>query len=788
MWEGVLAQLASGTEDELALAQHAGAMMLAAARATQSGIDPARLAQGREESLLGIALEQVRRECRTRGLVSLRLTTADALAFLTQVRAPRIVGEPRLTVLQAALAAACWPGESLLLAPSTPAPAPPVRQARATDLEQELAACAAWCRNHMERNPGARLLVLSACIEPSLSIQAAILWRALSVGAPLDERARARWLAVEGGEPLLHQALAADALMALELAAEQQIDSTRLQALLRSPYAGLAADATRLRLRDWLADLGLGRWERGGLVEALRLQGEREPAADSLAQWLLDADVQLAADAPLHATEWARRFTAVLDAAAFARAAPLDSREQQRLSRWNELLDEFAGLDAVLPAMMLPAALARLKRLAAQARHQGATADAAITLSDQLADPVVGYDGIWVLGLAENRWPAAPRPDAWVAIAEQRRAHWPESGVTQRREQALWALQCWRRRGGELVLSHPVREGDLLHRPTALAGDAEAWRDCDDTAPLPLLGAADAASDQQLQPLGTNDAPLLRGGTARLVSQQACPFRAQAQFRLGAQPPPPLSQGVPLSLRGRLLHLLLQHLWQALGDQARLLSLDGTEQARLIAKCWITAVQETPAARWLPAQVLDRERARAAETIARVLQLERARAPFTVEQREGAAEWQGAGARVSLRIDRIDRVGGDAVLLDYKSGAPARIQLHEDSLQPLQLAIYAAALAQHGRPVRAAALLNLHPWEPQFAGVTARDGLLPDGLHQLDDWDQAQQQWQQQLLALMQQHLSGDATLTRDRQACIRCHLPALCRRAGADETEASDE
>src|SRR5690606_4099588 len=121
----------------------------------------------------------------------------------------------------------------------------------------------------------------------------------------------------------------------------------------------------------------------------------------------------------------------------------------------------------------LGAALARLRRLAAQARHQGATADAAVTLSDHLADPVVAYDGIWVLGLAESRWPAAPRPDAWVPVAAQRHAHWPESGVTQRRAQSQWALQCWRARATELVLGFAQREGDLVHRPTSLIERAQ---------------------------------------------------------------------------------------------------------------------------------------------------------------------------------------------------------------------------------------------------------------------------------------------------------------------------
>jgi len=87
-------------------------------------------------------------------------------------------------------------------------------------------------------------------------------------------------------------------------------------------------------------------------------------------------------------------------------------------------------------------------------------------------------------------------------------------------------------------------------------------------------------------------------------------------------------------------------------------------------------------------------------------------------------------------------------------------------------------------------LLNLKPHEPDIAGVTQDAGLLPAGTRVIEDWSQTLAQWEQQLLELMRAHLSGDATLTRDPAVCARCHLPALCRRAGAEVApeEGADE
>src|SRR5690606_5131282 len=280
----------------------------------------------------------------------------------------------------------------LLLSPQQRATPLPPRLLRATDLEQELAACAAWCRAHVERNPGARLLVTSACIEPSLAIQAAMLWRSLAGESGGLAAGQGRWRPVGGGGPLLRQALAGEALATLERAAGAEVDAAVLQALLRSPYFGVTPDGPRLSLAAWLGEQGLRHWPRTALLDALRSAAAHEPAAGELAAWLTGTAGTLAETGRLGATEWARRFTGLLDAAAFARAAPLDSREQQRLARWNELLDVFAGLDAVLPPLSLQAALARLRRLAVQARHQAASADTAITLTANLADPVVAPD------------------------------------------------------------------------------------------------------------------------------------------------------------------------------------------------------------------------------------------------------------------------------------------------------------------------------------------------------------------------------------------------------------
>jgi RecB family exonuclease len=435
-------------------------------------------------------------------------------------------------------------------------------------------------------------------------------------------------------------------------------------------------------------------------------------------------------------------------------------------------------------------ALRRLQKLAASVRHQAASGDAAITLSDQLGDPVAAYDGIWVLALAEHRWPASPRPDPYIALAEQHRSEWPEAGVSQRRAEAQWALACWRQRTRELVLSYAEMEGDLHHRPTSLLSATPAqWEEVAADAAANVAGHAAVARDEQLPVIDA--AALLKplsGGVERLRVQQECAFRAQAQWRLAARPPESLSDGLTAALRGRLLHALLQSLWQALRDQSLLLALDATDEAALIERHWRAALREMAEAKWVPPAVLERERARTTRLLSRVLQLERARAPFRVEHCERTVEWQHEGARLRLRIDRMDLTPqGERLLLDYKSGAAGTMKLQHGELEPLQLALYVAALAAQGEEVAAAALMSLAPADLRYAGVAAADQLLP-GARVVEDWPATAEQWRQGLQQLLHAHLGGSARLADSLQACRYCSLPALCRRATADDVELADE
>lgn len=787
LWEGALRQL--GGDDPEMLSPHGAALMRAASQASQSLLTLARTASTDEERLLAEALRLVRDLCRSRGFLSLNLAGPDELGFLAGSAPPAIVGQRQLTPLQQRLQQLYWPETSILLEPARRAVAPELH--RAAHLEAEVEACARWCLAHLQEDGSRRLLVVSAWQDPGAQAQGAMLWRALAQGNVAREEQRHVLLAVEGGEPLHHQALVADALTALATS-DEWIESTQLLQLLRSPYLDFGTVGECCDLAQRLGSWGLARWRSAALRDALARVAGNSPAAVRMQGWL-DAARSLLDEAPRRsATEWAQCFTLCLGAAGFVSAGQLDSRDAQRLARWGELLDEFAGLDLTLSPMTAQAALQHVNRLAQQAVHQAATGDAAITFTTQMQDPVVPCDGIWVMGLTENRWPLPPRPDPYVPLHEQRRCDWPQAGVTQRLRAAQWLQQRWQDCAVNLVMSYARTEGDVRHRPSALLIRTDwTWTDADSTEGSVPSAAGQAVSDRTLPRMSAEElARPLRGGVERLRIQQECAFHAQAQWRFGAAAPERLTDGIPSKLRGMLLHSLLEGLWGELKDQQHLLEVTPDAQPALIRRHWDAAVQENRRAgvEWLADGVLELERQRAARVIDRVLKLERERAPFAVRLRENEFTWKIDAASLTLRMDRIDETGTGALLVDYKSGAAGTIGLHKGEARPLQLAAYVVALAAGGSHVDGALLLSLKPAQLGYSGAADESEPLPRRVKPVADWPRVVEQWQQELQQLVAAHLDGTARLAESPRACEYCHLSAFCRRRAIGDAPTAEE
>ncbi|MGB5132354.1 MAG: PD-(D/E)XK nuclease family protein, partial [Steroidobacteraceae bacterium] len=366
-------------------------------------------------------------------------------------------------------------------------------------------------------------------------------------------------------------------------------------------------------------------------------------------------------------------------------------------------------------------------------------------------------------------------------------------------EEARAIIARWRTRAGELVLSWPCRENDSDVDGTPLA-PAEA---------PPLEPPARRATREHLvfaaatlEPLRDDLVPPLRDGAAHggarvLELQSHCPFRAFAELRLRADPLEEPAAGFDRRLRGIVLHRALQRIWAELGSQQALLRLDPADCGQRI-----TAAIEESMTDVLPAESGARsvavERDWQRRAIGHLLALERARPAFTVVETERAFNGRIGGLDLRLRVDRVDRVGDELVVIDYKSGAVKKAQWRGARMEAPQLPLYAVLHPQHPAGI---AVAELNADRADFVGVSGADGmidgLLPATKFELTEdgqrgfeWPVIKEHWYAWLDRLARDHAAGHAAVDPKLAAdtCRYCHLGALCRVAVALPDEAGAE
>src|SRR5262245_57363419 len=169
--------------------------------------------------------------------------------------------------------------------------------------------------------------------------------------------------------------------------------------------------------------------------------------------------------------EWARHFSAVLDAAGFPGERALDSDEFQTRAKWHEALAELSRLDRVSNEMPFSRALQALRRICADTLFQPETPDTPIQVLGLLESAGVEFDHLWVAGLTDEAWPLKSSPDPFLPLAQQRKAGIPEASAEASLALDRRITDAWKRAAGEVVFSHFTKEEDREVLPSPLIAE-----------------------------------------------------------------------------------------------------------------------------------------------------------------------------------------------------------------------------------------------------------------------------------------------------------------------------
>ena len=592
------------------------------------------------------------------------------------------------------------------------------------------------------------------------------------------------------GVPLTDYAIVHAALALIELATGE-CDFALASRVLRSPFIGGAQSEAMLRARidvQWrriaTPRLTLARLiaQLGDCAPAPLLQRHLEALLDGARSHVVGQGTGQGEGrkSTRTAEDWAQHFASLLKAAGFPGERTLDSAEYQTHAKWTDTLAQFARLGRVLPAISARGALSRLRRLCANTLFQPESGSAPIQVLGILESAGLSHDHLWVCGLTDEAWPLPARPNPFIPTLLQKKAGIPEASADGALALDRRITDNWLGAAPEVVLSHALREDDReLPVSPLIAAQPEgklelpAYPDYRD-----LLFAARAleplATDSPDQAPALGDTPV-HGGSRVLADQAACPFRAFAHHRLGAQALEAPAEGLDAAARGTLLHALMKGIWDDLKNKATLDATSSESLMAIIEKSAAAAVARAQRDLLIEPRFAELERARLARLALEWLEVERQRPDFEVVASEDKRALVAGGIALSGRIDRLDKLSsGGHALIDYKSGRVTPNSWQGDRPDDPQMPLYAVNAAED---ITAVAFARIKKGDMRMMGFSRDDKVLPK-IKIYHDWKFLLQEWKEEVDDLGREFAAGDAAVDpkQRQQTCRYCDLAPLCR------------
>jgi len=490
-------------------------------------------------------------------------------------------------------------------------------------------------------------------------------------------------------------------------------------------------------------------------------------------------------------SEWARQIGKLLNDMKWPRGErPLSSREFQVLDAWNECLDALATLNGVLGNIDRATAAATLERIVQDKVFQPKTREEPIQVVGLLEAAGMQFDHLWVLGCHAETLPALHDANPFIPFVLQRRHQLPHCTPNRSLRFYETVLARLLKAAPDVQLSFPEFSDDRELLLSPMLKTMEVMEPDPTVLPSHRLidrfhekTVLEAVEDRPAIDMAEEEAAALRGGHSILKHQAECPFRAFALHRLRAEVPEWAEVELGALERGTLVHRILELFWKRVNTKQSLEDLANSgELAGVVDASVDAALQEKAFLFFGQEEFKKLERERLRDLTLEWLEVERQRGDFEVLHTESPAAFQIESLSLQLKIDRIDRIGNQhLVLIDYKTGSnlPVTGWYDERILEP-QLPLYCLA-----HPADAILYAKVTKGACGFSGM-GRDDLELSGINNKPEekggfagWDQAVAVWKKRLHATAGLFLQGTVKVDPSPRAnpCRHCELTTLCRK-----------
>ena len=679
----------------------------------------------------------------------------------------------------------------------------------AADAQSELTACALWCKRQLAADPQANLLVITQ----DLSERRGEIERAFLNFADQENSlpAKPRLFEFSLGIPLGQVTLARGAHLLLRWLSspihEHELDwllSTGQTVADSQESAALQTHMRALRHR--------GMERTHWTLDAFLAQLPNSPLPPAWVNRMTQAQRDLADQTRLPKTplDWAELVPHLLQTAGWPGARPLSSAEFQALRRWRQTVESCASLGFDGRRIRWTEFLSVLARALDETLFAPESRDAPIQIAGPAESAGLSADAIWFMGASENAWPSSGATHPLLPPEVQREAAMPHatSQLDWELSRAI-TLRLLRSAPSSLLQLCPPkrRRGDTLfapHRATCRHAAARARGT--------VRARRTRTADGHLSRCEPNSLPS-RQSRRRLQRSHPSVAMPVQSLRHGAPGGPKLaSRPTPASLPRSAVNCSMLSFMPFGVVRRRAFVHTKQLQALKDRKAFVAATvhrvlqQEIrPRLRErMPRRYLELEEQRLIRLVTEWLDYEAARIEFEVTETEAERPVHLAGLTFDLRLDRIDRLNDNSLLvIDYKTGQVSPKSWELPRPDDVQLPLYAGFALNPEEELGGLVFAKVRSGKPGFSGhVGDARGTLVGGLsgtsalvknkfsaEMLIDWRDCIEQ-------LARDFLSGRAEVDPREypKTCEHCGLESLCRIAenrallDAEEDVDSDE
>ena len=482
---------------------------------------------------------------------------------------------------------------------------------------------------------------------------------------------------------------------------------------------------------------------------------------------------------------WMKTFDGYLKSIQSRLLNPKDVYEEGIFEAWKKITKTLSSLDKLTGEIsiqdMLDTLQYYLKKTTHQHQHQG---DYKIDILGFHEVPYDTYDATWIMNLNEHNWPTPHQYNPFIPIKIQHDSH--ISTHEKRHLHATKILEKFTHTSPSVTLSYAKKMGeeDIFPSPTLYTFiSSKLHEDMNFIYKKNTLNQNFIEYIEDNTSIKIDVSQTAKSGIKLLEAQSVCPAWAFYEFRLGAKPiEDEDEENLTTRLRGNLFHKSLEQFWMEYKSSSLVSALGEKELSKKIQdiahKTISTEQKKYP--RILP-ELFNIEENRLINYLEKWIQYELKRGDFEVKETEKSIPVHLGYLNFNIKIDRIDEVNQNKIVIDYKSGATKTLnEWFLNAYGELQMPFY--ALFASDKPIDAIAIGVINTPKPQWIGIGRDMALLkgikdPSSSSQYQSWDDLLGFWKCRINDAVKSYEMGDAAVRFMREKDMAyCHVKPILR------------